>query len=104
MSNREDTNTMATTCTICEGNPNGCEYCGRPAEQAAPAVPAGVEAYADALGRQQWRAVGPNGTFLITRARHTWEIWRSDSLNTIARDRDLYRAAEVALYYANLAG
>lgn len=64
-------------------------------------IPAGIETYADALGRQQYRAVGPNGTFLITRATHTWEVWRSDSLNTIARSRVLQHAMEDAVYYAN---
>jgi hypothetical protein len=68
----------------------------------ATIIPAGIESYADVLGRTQFRAVGPNGTFLITRAAHTWEVWRSDSLNTIARDRNLRPALEVAVYYANV--
>jgi len=64
-------------------------------------LPVGVETYTDVLGRQQYCAKGPNGTFLVTRAQHTWEVWRSDSLNTAARDRDLRHALEHAVYYAN---
>lgn len=67
----------------------------------ATIIPAGIESYADVLGRTQYRAVGPNGRFLITRATHTWEVWRSDSLNTISRSRDLRSALLDAVYYAN---
>jgi hypothetical protein len=67
----------------------------------ATILPRGIEVYRDALGHRQYRAEGPAGVFLVTRAQHTWEVWRSDSLNTTARDRDLQHALYRAVQCAN---
>jgi hypothetical protein len=81
MSNREDTTMDASAITL----------------------PEWAETYTDVLGRTQHRVTGPNGNFLVTRKDRfaPFEVWRSDSLNTIARDRDLLRAREHAHYYAH---
>ena len=66
-------------------------------------LPEWAETYADALGRTQYRVIGPNGTFLVTRKDRfaPFEVWLSTSLNTIARDRDLQSALGHARYYAH---
>lgn len=61
-----------------------------------------IETYTDVLGRTQYAVTGPNGDYLVTRKneRSTWEVRRSDSLHTTAReatlDRALKRAKRVA--------
>jgi hypothetical protein len=49
-----------------------------------------LRTYVDSTGRTQRAVDGPNGTFLITSKRdgEPFEVWRSDSLHTIARTRD----------------
>jgi len=62
----------------------------------APTGPARV--YTDALGRTQYAVDGPKGAFLVTRPdQHAnWNVWRSDSLRTVAQARQLGRAIALA--------
>lgn len=71
---------------------------------AAAAAPAPARGYVDVSGRQQYAVDGPRGTFLITRKRDSdaWEVWRSDSLSTAARNRNLDRAVAIAAARAGL--
>lgn len=74
----------------------------------APQHPDGtIKVYRDALDRPQISVDGPKGHVLVTH-RHkqagdrVFEVWRSNSLRTLARTTDRTRALKIACQAAGL--